>query len=138
MLLMVWCGSIKHKNEIQADYWVAVLMHFLVAMHWDCIGCHSAYLVNCGDSGLGEKFFLSFHVYYSPRSHPVHWMLDAPFLEPNVQNMNLRNFFHLVPRFGICWCLPPCLLCSLFRNMLLNPIIYHIIYFPSVNLYRFT
>jgi hypothetical protein len=48
----------KQKDEIQADYLVAVLMHIFFAMHWQCIGCHSAYFVSCGDSGLGENFFV--------------------------------------------------------------------------------
>jgi len=33
MLLMVWCGSIENKDEIQADYLMAVLMHIFFAMH---------------------------------------------------------------------------------------------------------
>jgi hypothetical protein len=49
MLVMVCCGSIKHKDEIQAVYLVAVLMHIFFAMHRQCIGRHSSYLVSCGD-----------------------------------------------------------------------------------------
>jgi hypothetical protein len=51
--------------------------------------------------GIGKNFS-PFHVYYSPRSHPMHWILDALFLEPSDQNMKLRNCFNLVPRSGIC------------------------------------
>jgi hypothetical protein len=54
---MVWCGQIKHNDEIQVDYLVAVLMHIFFAMHWLCIGYLSAYLVGCGDSETAGSWY---------------------------------------------------------------------------------